>query len=131
MRLLLDTHIWVWSRAEPGRLSGTVAQALENEASELWLSPLSIGEVLLLVEKGRLLLRPTAEDWIRAAMATASIREAPLTSEVALATREIRLPHRDPVDHLLAATARVFDLTLVSADEHVLHGRGFHVLANR
>ncbi len=54
MRLLLDTHIWIWSVAEKSRLRPRVLKALENPANELWLSPISVWEFLMLVEKGRL-----------------------------------------------------------------------------
>lgn len=131
MRLLLDTHIWLWSRLEPAHLAGRVYRALEDEANELWFSPLSVWEVLLLAEKGRLSLTPTAPEWIEAALRKVPMKEAPLTSEVAVATHQIRLPHRDPVDQFLAATARVFDLTLVTADSRLLQGKGFATLPNR
>ncbi len=59
------------------------------------------------------------------------MKEAQLTFEVVLATGQVRLAHRDPVDQLLAATARVYDLTLATADKYLLEGTGFSVLANR
>ena len=54
MKLLLDTYIWIWSVAEPERLSSRVRNALDSSENEIWLSPISIWEFLLLVEKGRL-----------------------------------------------------------------------------
>jgi PIN domain nuclease of toxin-antitoxin system len=42
MRLLLDTHIWLWSLLEPERLGKRAANALKNPDNELWLSPISI-----------------------------------------------------------------------------------------
>jgi PIN domain nuclease of toxin-antitoxin system len=131
MRLLLDTHIWLWSRLEPAHLARRVSRALENEGNELWLSPLSVWETLLLAEKRRILLTPTAEEWLAIALTRVPMKEAPVTLEVALATQQIHLPHRDPVDQFLAAAARVFDLTLVTADARILAGKGFPVLANR
>lgn len=131
MRVLLDTHIWLWSLLEPTQLTRRVARALESKANELWLSPLSVWEVLLLAEKGRISLTPTAQEWIAVALKKVPMNEAPLTSEVSLATQQIRLSHHDPVDKFLAATARVFDLTLVTADTRLLQGRGFATLPNR
>lgn len=58
MKLLLDTHIWLWSFLEPERLSRRVAEALEETAIELWLSPISVWEALVLSERGRGRLRP-------------------------------------------------------------------------
>ncbi len=131
MRLLLDTHIWLWSRLEPARLGKRLSRALEDEANELWLSPLSVWEVLLLARRGKISLAPTAESWVAAALRKVPMREAPLTCEVVLAMEQVHLPHRDSVDQFLAATARLWDLTLVTADARLLQGKGFSALANR
>ena len=131
MRLLLDTHIWLWSRLEPAHLAKRLRRTLEDKANELWLSPLSVWETLLLAEKGRITLTPTAQEWVAVALGKAPMKEAPLTSEVVLAMTQIHLPHRDPVDHFLAATARAFELTLVTADKRLLQGTGFATLPNR
>lgn len=131
MKLLLDTHIWLWSRLEPARLPKSLSRALEDEANELWLSPLSLWETILLAEKGRVRLSPSAPEWIVNALGKVPMKEAPLTSDVVLAIQNIHLPHRDPVDQLLAATARTFDLSLVTADKWLLQGKGFATLSNR
>ena len=56
MRLLLDTHIWLWSLLEPKNLSRRVSQALESPSNELWLSPVSTWEFFLLARKKRIVL---------------------------------------------------------------------------
>jgi PIN domain nuclease of toxin-antitoxin system len=58
-------------------------------------------------------------------------REAPLTGEVAIQSRHVNLPYQDPVDRFLVATALVYDLTLVTADERILNTRAVRVLPNR
>lgn len=58
-------------------------------------------------------------------------REATVTQEVVMAIEQVWLPHNDPADTFLAATARAYGLTLVTADESILQGRGFSILANR
>ena len=131
MKLLLDTHIWLWSRTAPKRLSRRVSSALAKSTNELWLSPLTTWEILYLCRKGRLSLDPDPVQWIKTSLASVPTREAPLTHEVALATRGIVLPHNDPVDLMLAATAQVHGLTLVTSDAQLLGGKGFSVLANR
>ena len=65
MRLLLDTHIWLWSLLEPSRLGPRTAAALEDPDNELWLSPISVWETLMLAERQRVELRPDPEQWIR------------------------------------------------------------------
>jgi PIN domain nuclease of toxin-antitoxin system len=131
VKLLLDTHIWVWSHVQPDRLEPAVAEALEAPENELWLSPISVWEFLLLVERGRLVLGSTPRAWIDEAWARAPMREAPLNLEVALRSRTVKVPHQDPADRFLAATAEVHDLTLVTDDKYLLKGRGFATLANR
>lgn len=131
MNLLLDTHVWLWSLLEPERLSRPVATALADRASRRWLSPLSIWEVLLLVERGRLQVDLPAEAWVREALAQAPVEEAPVTREVAFASSALTIRHRDPVDRFLAATARVFDLTLVTADRELFDVPGVRVLKNQ
>jgi PIN domain nuclease of toxin-antitoxin system len=59
------------------------------------------------------------------------LTEAPLTVEVALTIPSIPFSHADPADHLLAATAKVFDLTLITADDHLLALSEIRVVANR
>jgi PIN domain nuclease of toxin-antitoxin system len=131
MRLLLDTHIWVWSALDRKRLSSRVTATLENPSNELWLSPISLWEVLTLCQKERLTLLPNPQAWIANALDAAPMREAPVTFQVAQETARVQLPHRDPADRFLVATARVFDLTLVTADAQLLKARQVAVLANR
>ena len=130
MRLLLDTHIWVWSQLEPERLSGKVASALGSAENELWLSPISVWELVLLVEKERLAVDRPLDAWIEKAMEEMPPREAPLTHQIVLASRTVDLPHRDPADRFLAATAKVMDLTLVTADARLAEASDVSVLRN-
>ncbi len=131
MKLLLDTHIWLWSLVEPERLGRRVTAALRAAGTEIWVSPISVWELLLLVEKGRVVIDSDPEDWIETAWSRAPIREAPINREVALRSRSVRVPHQDPADRFLAATAEVYDLTLVTDDRHLLRGKGYQTLANR
>jgi PIN domain nuclease of toxin-antitoxin system len=87
-------------------------------------------ELLVLTEKGRLKLTLKPEEWIATALEQFPVAEAPLTAEVVLAMPTIRLHHADPVDAFLAATAKVFDLTLATADSRLLRATGFSVFAN-
>jgi PIN domain nuclease of toxin-antitoxin system len=131
VKLLLDTHIWLWSTLEPHRLSRRVDKALADPANELWLSPVSVGELIVLLRKGRITLPSDVAEWVAKSMADLQLTEAPLTVDVALAIASINFPHGDPADHFLAATAKVFGLTLVTADEHLIRLPGIHVLPNR
>jgi PIN domain nuclease of toxin-antitoxin system len=116
VRFLLDTHIWLWSLLEPSRLGRRTAAALDDPDNELWLSPISVWETLMLAERGRVLLDPDPARWVRANLERLPFREAPLNLEVAIASRAQKVASDDPADRFLAATARVYGLTLVTAD---------------
>lgn len=128
LKLLLDTHIWLWLLADPIKLGRRTLQELKNEKNELWLSPISTWEVLTLNYKGRIRLDRDLREWLQ--RATAGTREAPLTHEIALVARELPL-HQDPADRILAATAQVLDLTLVTADARLLGLPSVRCLASR
>lgn len=130
-RLLLDTHIWLWSISESERLSSRVAQAIESEENELWLSPISVWELIMLRQKGRVASAEDFDQLIPRVFQTLPVREAPLTFQVAREMSRLKLPHRDPADHFLVATAIVFDLMLVTADENLMKVPGLSVLANQ
>jgi PIN domain nuclease of toxin-antitoxin system len=66
-----------------------------------------------------------------AALKNVPFREATLTHEVAVAAEGLVLPHRDPADSFLAASAKVYGLTLVTADENLAAGKEYAVLLNR
>lgn len=130
MKLLLDTHIWIWALLEPDRLSSPVRAALQSPDNELWLSPISVWEALLLVERGRVKVVGPPVEWVQQMVQQLPRREAPITHDIAVASRQLTLSHQDPADRLLAATARVLGLTLVTADERLLGSTEFDVLAN-
>lgn len=131
MKYLLDTHIWLWGSIEPNRLSGRITKILDDPQNELWLSPVSVWELAILCRKGRFTMHPDIATWVTTNLSNSRFREAPLTIEVALAISSINFSHGDPADQFLAATAKVFDLTLITADEHLLALSGIRVLANR
>ena len=128
MRLLLDTHIWLWGLLEPERLQPVAAAGLEDPANELWLSPVSVWETLLLAERGRLELDSPTADWIERQLHRVPMRDAPLTREVACVSRSLDLGHQDPADRFIAATAVVYDLVLVTADDRLLQSDRYRVL---
>ena len=128
MKLLLDTHVILWSAAEPERFPQDIAMELENESNELWFSPISIWEILLLAEKRRIILEADHEKSIRKMLQKLPLREAVINHEVAIQSRYVDLPHQDPADRFLAATAMVYDLTLVTADSRLIDAKKFSVL---
>ena len=128
MKLLLDTHVILWSAAEPERFPQNIALELENESNELWFSPISVWEIFLLAEKRRIILEGDHKESLRKMLKSLPLREAALNQEVAIQSRYVDLPHQDPADRFLAATAMVYDLTLVTADKRLTGAKEFRVL---
>ncbi len=115
----------------PEKLLPRVTRVLKSSKNELWLSPVSTWEFLILVESEKIVLNVPAEEWLREANQRAALREAPLTHEIAIASRRLDLQHNDPADHFIAATAKVLELTLITADKRLMNSRSFKVLPNR
>ncbi len=120
MKLLLDTHIWIWALRSPEKLGRRVRRELTRAGNELYLSPVSIWEAHQLVRRNRLRIRQDFGQWLDEVMAQAPLREAPFTFAVAADASRIELPQPDLGDIFLAATALAFDLTLVTSDSQLL-----------
>ena len=130
MRLLLDTHIILWSAAEPQKLPPNIAEELNKDFNELWFSTISVWEILLLAEKGRISLGSDNVKSVRDMFRQIPLKEAPINFEVAVKSRSVNLPHQDPADRFLAATAAVYDLTLVTADTRIIDAESIAVFSS-
>ena len=128
MKLLLDTHIWIWLLQSPERLGSRTHQELRNKANELWVSPISTWEALMLHRKKRVELSADFLAWLQ--QSAPGFRLAPFTHEIVLAAERLDL-HADPADRFLAATAQVLELTLVTADQQLLGLGTISTMANR
>ena len=131
MNLLLDTHILLWSLLEPSRLSQRISHELENGDNHLWISPITTWETLILIEKGCIEIDLDPIEWVHEIFSTVPLKEAPLNHEIAIQSRRIQLPHKDPADRFIAATAVVYGLTLVTADERLLVSDQYSLLTNK
>src|SRR5258708_5065318 len=112
MKLLLDTHIWLWSLGEPHRLSKRVAKELDNRQNELWLSPISMWEAFLLFRKKRVQIPTDFATWLAGSLSALPVIEAPLTFEVARTLLTVALPQEVPAYLFLAATTTDYVLTI-------------------
>lgn len=112
---LLDTHIWLWRLRSAPQLPAGLRVEIDEGNEPLWLSPISVWEVGLLQRRGRIDLGRPFGAWVEEALAKLHVRHAVFTHEVAVVEHRLDL-HRDPADRLLAATAVVYDLTLLTVD---------------
>lgn len=82
----------------------------------------------MLAEKGRITIGSDIEKAVRDLFHEIPFKEAPINQEVAIQSRIVNLPHQDPADRFLAATAMVYDLTLVTADARIIDAEAVSVL---
>lgn len=120
--------MWIWALLSPERLGARAAEAIEDAENELWLSPISIWEALLFTDRGRIEVSGEAAGWIDQGLRALPVRDAPLTREVAIASRSIDLPHEDPADRFIAASAAIHGLVLVTADQELLDSDAYDTL---
>ena len=123
MRYLLDTHIWLWSLLEPDKIGADAAAILQDDDNELFISPITLWEIMILAERGRIELHPTPEEWIEEALSRSPVKEARLSHAIAVKSRQIELPHQDPADRFIAATAWEYGMILITADQRLKAAR--------
>ena len=122
MKVLLDTHAWIWWCMNPAKLSKRVLALLSAPArvEELLLSAISPWEFATLVEKRRLGISCAPGEWIRQALELPRLRLVPLEPMIACASTTLPAPfHDDPADQIIVATARAEDAVLITADERI------------
>lgn len=120
MKLLLDTHIWLWYALGEKDLSENLQQVMSKPDTQLWLSPISVWETLILVEKGKIQLDSEPKTWIQKYLRLLNLKEARLTYEIAILSRKLEFVHQDPADRFLAATAIAKSLILATVDRRLI-----------
>jgi len=120
--IILDTHIWVWWVDDSQQLRDRQRQIIQdNVQNGLGVSAISCWEVAKLVEYERLELACVVEEWMEQAMAYPGLQLLELTPQIAI--ESTKLPgsfYRDPADQIIVATARVYDIPLLTADRRIL-----------
>jgi len=130
MRYLLDTHVWIWARENPADVPKHVRDFILSPASmPLGLSAISPWEAAKKASAEKLTLSAPIRQWLTDAVRAPFVRLLPLTIEIAYEANH--LPgefHRDPADQIIVATARQYDLTLITADRRILAYRHVRTL---
>ena len=119
--IVLDTHIWIWWVHRNPALPSQVRAFIESSrAGSIGISAISCWEVAKLVERQRIALPYPVFDWLQRALAYPKVKMLDFSPEIAVeATQLPGAFHRDPADQILVATARVFDVPLVTVDAKI------------
>lgn len=129
MKYLLDTHVWLWMMDSPQNVPKKVYQVLAQEPVPMGISVITLWETAKLVEKRRIALALPVSDWLHNALESGFVRKIHLDEHIAIEATQ--LPgefHRDPADQIIVATARVHNLTLITADRKILAYRHVRTL---
>jgi PIN domain nuclease of toxin-antitoxin system len=116
VRLLLDTHAFLWWVADAPALSARARRAIAARANECLLSAASCWEMAIKVSIGKLELDGTVERFVPHHLSINGFQELPVEIRHAAAVSRLPFHHRDPFDRLLVSQALDEDLTVVSAD---------------
>lgn len=132
MKVLLDTHVWIWSQEQPEKLGRRAAAVLVSSEHTNCVCTVSTLEIARLRWADYISLSMPLQDWIQQSLADLAAETIPVTYESAV--EAYALPgefHQDPADRLLVATARCFGLSLMTADDRILEYRGVRTIDAR
>ena len=116
MKLLLDTHIFIWWAGDPSKLSSQALALLQDGTNTLLLSVVSVWEMQIKRQLGKLKLNLPLQDLIANQQQTNGVMILPVKLEHVLALQNLPTPHNDPFDRLLIAQAIVEGATIVTVD---------------
>ncbi|MGL6342268.1 MAG: type II toxin-antitoxin system VapC family toxin [Waterburya sp.] len=119
--IVLDTHIWIWWVNNCNQLTDIHKQWLESYQDKgLGISIISCWEVAKLVEKNRLVLSMTVEEWLTIALAYPGIQLLDLSLPIIIQSTQLTNFHKDPADQIIVATAKIYNCPLLTADQKIL-----------
>ena len=118
MKLLLDTHIFIWWADQPEKLPPATLSALEDDANELLLSVVSVWEMQIKIQLGKLKLTLPLKELVKKQQETNDLTVSAVALTHVLALDALPFHHKDPFDRLLIAQSIEEELTIVTADSH-------------
>ena len=116
MKLLLDTHTFLWLVEGNSNLSSNARTALGDPVNSLYLSAASVWELAIKTANKKLALSDPLEDYVPRWVSAYQIAYLPIDASHSLAVSRLSDHHRDPFDRMLVAQATVEQMTLVSSD---------------
>jgi len=119
LKLLLDTHVWLWMQVDPDRLQPEARTHIADPTNEVLLSAASSWEIAIKYSLGRLPLPADPAEYVPSRMSSSGTRGLPVHHAHALAVASLPSLHRDPFDRILIAQALVEEATLVTSDTQI------------
>lgn len=116
MKLLLDTHIFIWWDSEPAQLSPQALALCQDRQNSLLLSVASVWEMQIKLQLGELKLNLPLAELVESQQQTNNLEILPVMLTHVLALQHLPAHHKDPFDRLLIAQASVEDVVLISND---------------
>jgi PIN domain nuclease of toxin-antitoxin system len=124
VRLLLDTHVWLWWNTEPEKLSAAARRQVSDPRNEVFLSAASVWEMAIKQRLGKLRLPEPVASYVSKRLADDDIKPLSVAVAHAAAVEILEVLHRDPFDRLLIVQARQETLRLLTVDDQILaYGR--------
>lgn len=122
---LLDTHAWLWWLRRERRLGASSIAALDGLAPDdrPYLADISLWEVAMLVDRGRLALSEPLDTWLEAASHPRLVTVVPISASIAAETVVVARALRDPADRLIVATSRVLSVPVLTHDRTIIRSR--------
>jgi PIN domain nuclease of toxin-antitoxin system len=126
VKVILDTHIWVWWLLPDSPLPDRERRALDRIAADsgILLPAICLWEAQMLHRKKRIELPLPFPTWLRRASGADMLNVLPLNADTVIAIDELPASfHGDPADRMIVATTRVHDLSLATHDEAIKKSR--------
>jgi len=117
VRLLLDTHAFLWMTLDDSQLSQTGRELLSDTGNTLLLSAASYWEIAIKISLGKYSLTEPLDDFVKREVIANRLTILPISPEHAAVVAHLEFHHKDPFDRLLAAQAQVEGVAIVSKDE--------------
>ena len=121
MPLIIDTCVLLWMVADPKKLSDTARHLIKQNQDSLCVSAISAFEIAIKHKKKKLELPTDPWQWFEQASAFYNLKEIPISAKIAALAPAVDVPHADPCDRIIIASAMTHDFHIVSPD-HLIQG---------
>jgi PIN domain nuclease of toxin-antitoxin system len=116
MRLLLDTHTFLWWDETPAKLSPTALQTVQDPTNTIFFSAVTVWELQIKIQLGKLQMRMTLKQVVEEQQRDNRLELLPLSLSHIYALDNLQMHHRDPFDRLIIAQAQAASLAIVGND---------------